>query len=142
MFDGSNDGAISKEDMVNGLLLFHGNHAKAVKESNNIFSKFDFNQNEVLDFTEFVIPNISSHFFLTEKRLNLAFNMIDIDGDGKITDEDLKVLFEGKTAMTHDIIEEMFAEVKCSDHSISYPQFKEFMMANLVSPFLNQSNNK
>ena len=70
LFDFNGDGIISKEDMIQGLLLFHGDKELAAKEADIIFDKFDFNQNNALDFTEFVIPNISSHHYLTEKRLN------------------------------------------------------------------------
>jgi calcium-dependent protein kinase len=49
----------------------------------------DINDNGQIDFTEFVTANVSSKDFLTDDRLLNAFNMLDFDGNGRITKEDL-----------------------------------------------------
>jgi Ca2+-binding EF-hand superfamily protein len=49
----------------------------------------DINQNGAIDFTEFVIANVSGKEILTDDRLQAAFNMLDKDGNGKISKNDL-----------------------------------------------------
>lgn len=66
---------------------------KAQKEANRILYNLDINQNGAIDFTEFVIANISTNSFLImtdDKFLLDAFNMLDKDGNGRITKTDLE----------------------------------------------------
>lgn len=64
--------------------------SKANKEANRIVSNIDINQNGAVDFTEFVIAIVSTKDILTDDKLLNAFNMLDMDGNGRITAEDLK----------------------------------------------------
>ena len=50
----------------------------------------DINQNGAIDFTEFVIAIVSTKDILTDDKLLNAFNMLDMDGNGRITKEDLQ----------------------------------------------------
>lgn len=54
----------------------------------------DINQNGAVDFTEFVIAIVSTKDILTDDKLLNAFNMLDMDGNGRITKEDLKQVFK------------------------------------------------
>lgn len=65
-------------------------NSKANKEANRIVSNIDINQNGAVDFTEFVIAIVSTKDILTDDKLLNAFNMLDMDGNGRITAEDLK----------------------------------------------------
>lgn len=63
---------------------------KATKESQRILSNIDISQNGSVDFTEFVIAIVSTKDILTDNKLLSAFNMLDMDGNGRITKEDLQ----------------------------------------------------
>lgn len=55
-----------------------------------ILQNLDINQNGAVDFTEFVIAIVSTKDILTDDKLLNAFNMLDMDGNGRITKEDLQ----------------------------------------------------
>ena len=63
---------------------------KAVKEAKRIMKAVDINNNGEIDFTEFVISNVAANDILTDEKLLSAFNMLDMDGNGKITIDDLR----------------------------------------------------
>lgn len=54
----------------------------------------DINNNGQIDFTEFVIANVSAKDILTDEKLMSAFNILDRDGDGRITKDDLAIVFK------------------------------------------------
>ena len=68
---------------------------KANREAHKILSHIDINQNGAVDFTEFVIAIVSNKDILTDDKLLNAFNMLDMDGNGRITKEDLLQVFKG-----------------------------------------------
>lgn len=64
-----------------------------------------------MDFTEFVIAIVSTKDILTDDKLLNAFNMLDMDGNGRITKEDLKQVFKNSPDINNDeMVSEMIEE--------------------------------
>mmetsp|Transcript_15499 Transcript_15499/g.11279 ORF Transcript_15499/g.11279 Transcript_15499/m.11279 type:complete len:107 (+) Transcript_15499:767-1087(+) len=79
-------------------------------EAKEILENVDINNNGQIDFTEFVIANVSSKDIMTDDKLRSAFNMLDRDGNGRITKEDLAEVFKGSSEIGQEVLEEMMAE--------------------------------
>ncbi len=121
--DKDSDGMLSMHDLISSILMFNENKKIARKEAQKIMSKFDLNQNNKLEFTEFLIPNIAIPLILNEERLLSAFNMLDIDGDGRISENDLYEIFKDNPDYSSGIEEEIMQEVDCKD-PISFQEYK------------------
>lgn len=77
---------------------------------------------------------IGKNNLLRKERLEAAFKMFDRNGDGKISADEMRFLFnEGKTQGISDKIwEQWINEVdKNADGGISYEEFKDMMVALL-----------
>ena len=56
---------------------------KTTDEINDILAGVDIDKNGAINYTEFIVANLSAEL-LTEKRLKVAFESLDLDGDGFI----------------------------------------------------------
>ena len=69
-------------------------HGKPNKFSNRIFDVFDRDKDNKIDFAEFLCGlNITIHGDF-DKKLKCAFEMYDLDGDGKIGKKEMKVIVD------------------------------------------------
>lgn len=59
-------------------------------EIENILKSLDFDGDGTIDFYEFIVGTLGSKDILKEKNLQRAFNIFDIDKDGKITWNEIK----------------------------------------------------
>jgi Ca2+-binding EF-hand superfamily protein len=57
--------------------------------------RVDINGNGTIDYTEFIVANIELGEILTNEKLQAAFNLFDIDQNGRITIEEIKSLLGG-----------------------------------------------
>ena len=55
----------------------------------------DINGNGTIDYTEFLAANVQLSELLTNEKLQAAFNLFDIDQNGRITIEEIKSLLGG-----------------------------------------------
>mmetsp|Transcript_43344 Transcript_43344/g.41750 ORF Transcript_43344/g.41750 Transcript_43344/m.41750 type:complete len:95 (-) Transcript_43344:21-305(-) len=88
------------------------------------------NNNGVVDYSEFLVANLQSNELLTNEKLQAAFNLFDIDGDGRITLEEIKSLLGTNLDMetNKDIWKELMAEGDDNDDGeISFEEFKTMM---------------
>ena len=77
-------------------LFSHGENA--VRE---MLKNADVNKDDRLDYTEFVTAAFDKHKLLNKDNLNKVFKMIDTNGDGKISREELESVF-GSTAQLEE----------------------------------------
>jgi Ca2+-binding EF-hand superfamily protein len=54
-----------------------------------------------------VIANVSTKDILTDDKLLNAFNMLDMDGNGRITKEDLEQVFKNSPNIDDTVLTEM-----------------------------------
>lgn len=60
----------------------------------------DINGNGTIDYSEFLAANLQLSELLTNEKLQAAFNLFDIDQNGRITLEEIKSLLGGENIIT------------------------------------------
>ena len=102
-------------------------YPEAVKKADEIFDEIDFNHDGCINFSEFLTANFKKEKLLSEKTLQKTFNLLDLDGNGYITLDELK---ESMPIEITSKIEwrELIEEVdKDGDNQISFKEFKDMM---------------
>lgn len=94
-FDKNCDGILSKEELIQGYSMLHGSIDRANIEVEQILARVDINGNGTIDYTEFLAANMQLSELLTNEKLQAAFNLFDIDQNGRITIEEIKSLLGG-----------------------------------------------
>jgi len=129
-FDKNNDGLLSKDELIAGYTQIFKSVDRATIEVEHILAQVDMNNNGVVDYSEFLVANLQSNELLTNEKLQAAFNLFDIDGDGRITLEEIKSLLGTNLDMetNKDIWKELMAEGDDNDDGeISFEEFKTMM---------------
>lgn len=96
-----------------------------------IISSVDTNSNEVVDYTEFLTACVNKSKILTDKNISEAFKMIDKNGDGKLSLDEIRSAFEVKTpdgTSSNSYYEEIISTLDLNgDGEIDYEEFKTAM---------------
>lgn len=79
--DLNGDGQLSRYELESGYKKIMGT-LKAKEEVERIMQNVDLDNNEYIDYKEFVAATIDKQKFLSKKRLADAFNIFDSDGSG------------------------------------------------------------
>ena len=136
-FDLNGDGSITQEELRE-LLAQHAvvPREKAGREAARILQNIDINQNGAVDFTEFVIALVSTKDILTDEKLLAAFNMLDADGNGRITKGDLQQVFRnGPDLAQEEMLSDMIEEAaERGEGEIAFQEFKALMLAMQKQP--------
>ena len=101
--------------------------------SEEIFAEIDFNNDGCINFSEFLTANFKKEKLLSEKALLKTFNLLDLDGNGFITLDELK---ESMPIEITSKIEwrQLIEEVdKDGDNQISFNEFKDMMQKLLTN---------
>ena len=98
-FDKNHDGILSKQELVQGYTQLYGSAERAAIEVEQVLKKVDLNGNGTIDYSEFLAANMQVSELLTNERLQAAFNLFDIDQNGRITIEEIKSLLGGEGCM-------------------------------------------
>lgn len=99
-------------------------------ELQTIIDSIDTDGDGVIDYSEFIAAAYNREILLSQQNLKVAFNMFDQDGNGQITLEELKSIFNrGQVSeRSDDVWEKMLAEVdENGDNEISFDEFKNAM---------------
>ena len=94
-FDRNHDGILSREELIQGYTQLYGSSDRAAIEVEQILARVDINGNGTIDYTEFLAANVQLSELLTNEKLQAAFNLFDIDQNGRITIEEIKSLLGG-----------------------------------------------
>ena len=61
-----------------------------IKDIEQVLSSIDTDGSGTINYTEFLAATIESNVYMKEEKLYMAFRMLDIDGSGKISPQELK----------------------------------------------------
>ena len=95
-----------------------------------MMKKADSNGDGNVDYSEFIAAAFDKVKLLTEPNLEKAFKVFDQDGDGRISQEELKRVFGGGAVSQRgdNVWAEIMGEVDAdNDGVISYAEFKNCM---------------
>jgi len=128
-FDKNNDGQLSREELILGYTELLGSKELAEVEVDTILDRVDTNKNGMIDYTEFIAANINLNEAMSNQKLQAAFNLFDIDGNGQITMDEIKKVFAGNDQTDDLVWQEVIDEADVDgDHQISFEEFKQMML--------------
>jgi calcium-dependent protein kinase len=93
-----------------------------------IMQTLDKNFNGVIDYSEFLVAAADKEQLLNQNNLKLAFNLMDADGNGSITRQELRNVFETSEKKDEELWNQIFKEVDANgDGAITFDEFKATM---------------
>ena len=140
-FDKNGDGVLSRDELISGYAQLYGSVERATIEVEQILQRVDINGNGTVDYSEFLAANLKLNELLTNDKLQAAFNLFDIDQNGKITVEEIKSLLGGggntdnyvlSTGGQGDVHNDVWRSLMVegdenNDGEISFEEFKTMM---------------
>lgn len=137
--DSNGDGTLSLEEIRQAMMQQGLMPAKALED---LLSAVDCNGSGSLDYTEFLAATIDQKLYMQRDACWSAFRVFDLDGDGKITREELGKVLNGddvQAIVGAGKIEKMISEFdKNGDGAIDFEEFCE-MMKSKVEPSKRKS---
>jgi len=130
LLDTNSDGKLTREEIINGYRTIFGSE-NPEEDADAILKQLDNNNSGTIDYSEFVIATINRQTLLSKGRLEQAFKIFDQDGNGYITADELREIFNpGNTKnIDNDMWKKWIQEVdENSDGKISLSEFKAMMM--------------
>ncbi len=94
-----------------------------------LFEACDANGDAKIDYTEFIAAAVEKTVLMSNENLRMAFNLIDTDGNGEISKEELKSVFGGGAVSSRpeEIWDQIMDEV--DDNNDGVIAFEEFETA-------------
>ena len=104
-------------------------HVKgSMKIFDEIMQTLDKNCNGVIDYSEFLVAAADKDMLLNLTNLKLAFNLMDADGNGSISRQELRNVFETSEKKDEQLWIQIFDEVDVNgDGAITFDEFKQTM---------------
>jgi calcium-dependent protein kinase len=132
--DTSQDGKLQISELKAGLDELKEFFQYQEIDYEDLLKAMDSDGDGEIDFTEFISAAFDKRALLTQANLDAAFKTFDIDGNGKITKEELKAVFAAghASSATNEAWESIMNDVdKNGDGEIDYQEFTEVMKAVL-----------
>jgi calcium-dependent protein kinase len=134
--DTNGDGVINLEELTDYLYRQSGNREEAKATATNIIAQLDQDGDGQISKSEWWDARLATKF-QDDSIIKQQFDMIDDNGDGYITHDELAKLFNGQ--LTEDLISQMIQEVdENNDGKISFEEFvvamKEGCLKEMLSP--------
>lgn len=129
--DENGDGTLSFDEIKKGFKKFYSDEKIAEKELDDIMKRIDQDNNECIEYEEFIRATVNLDILLTEENLKLAFQHFDKDHSGSLTPDEIKVaLGLIETGVDDkDVIKKIIAEIDINgDGNICFDEFRELMI--------------
>lgn len=121
------DGKLSRSELVAAYAKIY-DLGTAQVYVDSIMQAVDFNNTDAIDFSEFLAANIDYEKSLNNQSIKQIFSVLDTDGSGTITLNELKSFFNLEGDNNHSLVNEIMAEVdKNGDGVISFEEFLDMM---------------
>lgn len=130
--DKNGDGKLSKEELKEGYHAYFGIDIDD-DQLCKLITNIDVDNNGYIDYTEFSMSAVDQNILISEERLQMAYKLFDIDGNGLISAGELKSVLGVGMNIDENVWAAMIKEVDLnSDGGISYEEFKQMMMRCVV----------
>lgn len=132
-FDTNGDGTLSYEEVKAGFEKYYSNQELANNELNEVIKKLDQDQNDCIEYEEFLRNIFNMQILLTKENLQLAFEAFDKDGNGVLTPDEIKdalgVLNDEDEDHENVVLKRILDSMDANgDGSISFDEFYDIMM--------------
>jgi calcium-dependent protein kinase len=125
--DKNGDGKLSKDELKEGYHSYFGIDIDD-DQLNKLIANIDVDNNGYIDYTEFSMSAVDQNILISEERLQMAYKLFDIDGNGLISATELKSVLGVGMNIDEAVWDNMIKEVDLnSDGGISYKEFKQMM---------------
>lgn len=134
LIDKNTDGQINKDEFINGIRKYMKDDKYF--DLGKIFCIIDADNNDYIEYEEFVRAAIDKSIFTSDEFLQFAFRFFDKDKNGEITIDEFKNVFfkDNSDENIVKILKIIINEVDLDgDGIISYSEFKTMMKAILES---------
>ena len=132
--DVNKDGYLTVDELKEGLKdveMFQINDGPEENEDEDLFSNLDINRDGRIDFSEFSQACINRKSILNAKNIKVAYDMIDEDGNGKITVSELKEFLHQSDIQAGVIMDELDEN---KDGVISFEEFNDKLTQKYFQP--------
>ena len=127
-FDKNNDGVLSKEEIMEGFKNILG-EVEAQAEVDRIMKDIDIDNDGQIDYNEFIMAAVNRQQVFNKDKLEATFKMFDEDGNGFISNDEIKSLFQGLGSDSENIVNEIVKQVdENNDGQISMTEFKNMIL--------------
>lgn len=128
-FDKNGDGKLSIDEIKAGVKQYSGDLIISAEE---IMKNCDLDQNGFLDYSEFLAGVSMQNMQVSKEKLKCAFDAIDLDGNGKITKNELRQALVGMT--NEKAVIELLTEIdKNGDGQIDLDEFVDAILNSGVN---------
>ena len=125
-FDADNNGQIDYKEFEQVLLNSNSKEIKK-KDIKQLFSEIDCDNNDKIDYTEFIAATLKKNIYLKKEKLYEAFSAYDLNGDGKITKEELMCILKLQPNQ-NKFVDKLIDEAdKNGDGMLDYKEFVDLM---------------
>lgn len=93
--DKDSDGKLTRDELIEGYLKLYNNRTLAEEEVDKIIVQVDHNMSGNIDFTEFITASLTKEKLLSKTRIEQAFKMFDLDGNGFISKSEIETIMGG-----------------------------------------------
>ena len=66
-----------------------------LEDVKKVIAMIDTDGSGLIDYTEFLAATMEKSLYMKEEKLMMTFKMLDLDGNGKISKEELKIVLGG-----------------------------------------------
>lgn len=129
--DKDGNGTLDRQEVLEG---YEEHFGIAITEEavDAMFAAVDIDGNGCIDYTEFVMATMNEKDLINQKKLKAAFRLIDKDGSGAISPEELKRAL-GIDETQNDHLERLINEIdENGDGEIQFEEFCKMMQALTV----------
>ena len=124
--DSEKNGYLSAEEVQQGLIS--AGYTIAANEIREIMMNVNFRKDGRINYSEFLAATLESRALLDDDAIWNAFNALDVDRSGFITESNVKAaLRRAGRRMSHCEIGDMMREVGAGQRGIDYDQFKQLV---------------
>ena len=133
-FDANNDGFITLDELQSGYQDLQQIFHMQAPDVMALMKSADLNGDGRIDYAEFIAAAYEKSLLLSQQNLRAAFNMMDVDGDGTLTKDELMQVFgdANVTERGEQIWDEIVASVDSNnDGIIDFEEFERAMKSVL-----------